>query len=393
MNNDRILLSETLDRIDNAISDIRTIVNMDNASIEDVADAVEELAGTYKVASIEEMGQLEGCKEGDLCIVTNENYSYIPYSPNILTRKLIFPKSFTAELEEEFSDVNFAVYSNGSALTSGGHVVLTRGGSSSGSGSGSGGSGTLCLTFSLAFGSISPDSPCSPFAIEVIYDFDEEQNLWTCNTVHPVVMNGISFYEKDDSITIIFPIDCGFTREGGADLPSIISTCVKLYNHQTNATLLNMPTSLQKAYTYNGFFLPYEITLDSRPSEAAFWRNVDYNEQELATSWFQDIHGQDYLYLYNSAENNNLKINIEYKRVNNLHVKLYKVSVQDDRGYIYNYNDFDTTYPNRDLYLYLPYEYYLHTAPAGEWGKMFQQIISQKSQVYKYISGCWTKQN
>lgn len=391
MNNDRILLSETLDRIGNAVSDIRTVVNMNDASIEDVADAVEELAGTYKVASIEEMGQLEGCKEGDLCIVTNENYSYIPYSANVLTRELIFPKSFTAELEEEFSDVNFSIYSNGSALTAGGHVTLTRGGSS-GSGSGSGGSGIPNLSFSLIFNSSSPDRPCNPFDIFVAYDFDEEQNLWICTSFLPSTTEGINFYEKDNSITIIFPIDCGFTREGGTGLPSIISTCVKLYNHQTNATSLDLPTSLQKVYTYNGFFLPYEITLDSRPSEAVFWRNVDYNEQELATSWFQDTHGQQYLHLYNTGTNS-LKVSIKYKRVSDLYVKLYQASVQDDRGYIYNYNDFDTTYPNRDLYLYLPYEYYLDTTSAKEWGKMFQQIIPQKSQVYKYISDCWIRQN
>ena len=182
MNDDRILLSETIERIGDAVDDIRTAVDMQSTgTIEDVADAVEALAdndyNAYKVDTLTEMGAISTSKlkEGDICTVMDEDYTYIPYRANVLTRVLTFPKTFIASEEpEEFSDVNFSVYSNGTVYTAGGNVSLTKGGGC-GCGSGSGGS-VLHLGFDLVFNSQDQSSPCEPFSMYLGYDFDEDNN-------------------------------------------------------------------------------------------------------------------------------------------------------------------------------------------------------------------------
>jgi hypothetical protein len=178
---EEITLSSSLERIKDAVDDIRTAVDMEDDAIEEVADAVEALANNeynaYKVGTLTEMGAISTSKlkAGDICTVMDNDYSYIPYRANVLTRVLTFPKTFTTSVEsEEFSDVNFSLYSNGNVFTAGGNVSLTKGGGC-GCGSGSGGS-PLCLGFDLVFNSTDPSRPCEPFSMYIGYEFDEDNN-------------------------------------------------------------------------------------------------------------------------------------------------------------------------------------------------------------------------
>lgn len=173
MDNDRILLSETIERIGDAVDDIRTAVDMADNPIEEVASAVEVLAGneynSYKVDTVLDMGRINPSKlnDGDMCTVMGNSHSYLPYRADAFTRALIFPKSFTTTTAyEEFSDVNFGVFSEGNLVIAGGNVSLTNGGGSSGSdsgSSGSGGSGGPTLSFDLKFYSNITPAPCHVF--------------------------------------------------------------------------------------------------------------------------------------------------------------------------------------------------------------------------------------
>lgn len=107
MNNDRILLSETLDRIADAVDDIRETVNSIDTPIEDVATAVQELGSLKKVSSVEDLEALEA-KEGDFCIVSNGNEDIVDWDEDTLSNVLIFPK--VVDLEEPLS--NEGDYSN-----------------------------------------------------------------------------------------------------------------------------------------------------------------------------------------------------------------------------------------------------------------------------------------
>lgn len=68
MDNDRILLSETIERIGTAVDDIREAVGSVGTTIEEVAEEVKAKVGSYYVVDSElDMYELENVKEGAVC--------------------------------------------------------------------------------------------------------------------------------------------------------------------------------------------------------------------------------------------------------------------------------------------------------------------------------------
>ena len=93
MEDERILLSETLDRIGDAVNDIRQTVGSINTPIEDVAAAVANLGSLHRCETIEQMEQLSA-NEGDLCLLCDGDLGQdiIPWDDvNINSNIMIFP--------------------------------------------------------------------------------------------------------------------------------------------------------------------------------------------------------------------------------------------------------------------------------------------------------------
>lgn len=94
MNDERILLSETLDRIGDAVNDIRQTVGSIDTPIEDVAAAVANLGSLHRCETKEQMRQLSA-NEGDLCLICDDNLGQdiIPWDDvNINSNIMIFPE-------------------------------------------------------------------------------------------------------------------------------------------------------------------------------------------------------------------------------------------------------------------------------------------------------------
>lgn len=398
MNDDRILLSETIERIGDAVSDIRTVVDMQSTgTIEDVADAVEALAdndyNAYKVDTLTEMGAISTSKlkEGDICTVMDEDYTYIPYRANVLTRVLTFPKTFTTSEEpEEFSDVNFSVYSNGTVYTAGGNVSLTKGGGC-GCGSGSGGS-VLHLGFDLVFNSQDQSRPCEPFSMYLGYDFDEDNNQWVRTTeLESHRSDTLKLIGQD---TLVFPVECGFNRTGGGSLPSIILDCVQLHKpNLTNPRQTGISSTLARSFMCDGVFLPFEITTTGADTGTNYaFRPAEGGEGTyLGTLYAAHNITRDTRDL-GDANHYNLDVDIRYvpDSSNSNHYTLNQIVIQDKNtgNYIYNYTNYNTLYPNYDFYIYFfdEPEFYISTTSGTTtlYQELFQPIALQKPRTYEY---------
>ena len=402
MNDDRILLSETIERIGDAVDDIRTAVDMQSTgTIEDVADAVETLASNeynaYKVGTVLDMGRFNASKlnDGDICTVMDTNHSYLPYRANVLTRALTFPKSFVASETEpgEFSDVNFSVYSGGSAFTAGGSVSLTAGGS----GCSGGGTTSPSLQFSLVFNSTASTPPCYNFACYVTYDYDETSGEWVRVNFsgEDGVQEGVYVFGD----TVIFPIECGFNKTGGGTLPVIIADCVKLHDYVVDPVSAGASatgsTTILKSHVYDGFFLPYTV-VDAGGGPGGYLKNINPPLDGINFSIFHRDNN-DYIQACTSAGSSIMKIQILYKKVstNPTTYHLSEITVKNGytNKYLYEYTNYDTTYANYDFYLYLPYEYYA-TASLQHYAQFFNQIAIEKPRTYQYDSGngVWMRQ-
>lgn len=68
--------------------------------------------------------------------------------------------------------------------------------------------------------------------------------------------------------TAIFPLECGFNKTGGGDLPNIIFDCLKLPNYVADPVeeglIATGSTTIAKSHVYDGFYLPYEVIYDER---------------------------------------------------------------------------------------------------------------------------------
>lgn len=93
MNNDRILLSETLDRIGDAVNDIRETVGSINTPIEDVADAVAEQAGNYIVYNNEEAMLGSTPKNNAVGYCDPANLQWKSWDINTVSNILVFPNT------------------------------------------------------------------------------------------------------------------------------------------------------------------------------------------------------------------------------------------------------------------------------------------------------------
>ena len=103
-------LSSNLTRIKDAVDDIRTATNLTSSdSIEDVADAVEALAGgssgVYKVSSVAEMNEIQNPSSGDLCVVYNQQNPSLR-DRNDFSSVWVFPDTVTFDesIESQFED-------------------------------------------------------------------------------------------------------------------------------------------------------------------------------------------------------------------------------------------------------------------------------------------------
>lgn len=223
--NEEITLSSSLERIKDAIDEIRESTNTTGQVIENVAQVVQNMSernGLYTASSIDDMFAIENPSEGDICIINN--YQFTRYDPNIRTRMFYFPDSFTYDGEiEEFTDVKFCAYKpDGSIVDFGGTIYLTNGGGSSSSGSDSG-SGSGSNNKSLYFYLTCTGTDDIPrFDYQIIYTYDEESNIWY--KIKPSTFKGVNFVNG----FVLFPIDCIITRDNNQSLPSIIYEAIKL---------------------------------------------------------------------------------------------------------------------------------------------------------------------
>lgn len=389
-------LSANLERIKDAVDDIRTAVDMEDNPIEEVADAVEVLAdneyNAYKVGTLTEMGAISTSKlkTGDICTVMDNDYSYIPYRANVLTRVLTFPKTFTTSEEpEEFSDVNFSLYSNGNVFTAGGNVSLTKGGGC-GCGSGSGGS-SLCLGFDLIFNSTDPSRPCESFIMYIGYEFDEDNDQWVrTSDLENNRPETLGLIGED---TLVFPVECGFNRTGGGSLPSIILDCVQLHRpNLTNPKQTGISSTLARSFMCDGIFLPFEITTTGNANKGFHFKTA-MNGEGVYSGALSGTRNTTYNYRALIDGNRyNLKVDIRYvpDSSSSNHYTLNQIVIQDKNtgNYIYNYTNYNTLYPNYDFYIYFlgEPEFFIDTqdGTATLFQELFQPVALQKPRTYEY---------
>lgn len=414
-------IAENITRIQQAKAAIKTAIEekgivVGDGTIDTYAAKIEEIPSdsghnAYKVGTVLDMGRIDASKlnDGDMCVVMDNNHSYLPYRTNVLTRILIFPESFTATTTpEEFSDVNFGVFSNGNLVVAGGSVSLTNSGGgctsgsgSGGSGSGSGGSGsgstTPTLFFDLVFSSSATPKPCRNFSCEVRYSYDEDTDIWTRAEIvstEPVVGN-----------TVILPLECGFNKTGGGNLPDIIFDCIKLPNHVADPVAAGKSATgsntIDNSHMYDGLYLPYEVIYDGSASSYTVLKNINpqYGVISFIKSWNSSGALRYQMLLPTSLFGWTGSVYYLQDTENPTHFYLNSITIQNNNTNedVYMYSNYNSTYPNYDIYLCLPEEYYAITnwsGSVGFIGTFFNQISVEKPRMYRYdaTEGLWMAQ-
>lgn len=93
MNDDRILLSETIERIGDAVDDIRQAVNSTDTTIEEVAAAVGNQVGKYYVVNNKyALRSLTNVKEGAVCYCTPADLQWRSWTMDTQSNILAFPE-------------------------------------------------------------------------------------------------------------------------------------------------------------------------------------------------------------------------------------------------------------------------------------------------------------
>lgn len=380
--NEEITLSSNLERIKDAMNDIRESTNTTGQVIENVVQAVQNISeknGLYTVSSIENMFAIQNPSEGDICIINN--YQFTRYDPNIRTRMFYFPKSFTYNGEiEEFTDVRFDIFKpNGEIVNGGGTISLTRSGSSSSSGSDSSGSGSGSSTTMLAFHMCYQTDEDNPkFFYEVTYSLDENENIWNCNK-YINNSSGVKFIDD----FVLFPVDCIITRENNQTLPSIIYEAIKLNKQEDFLT--NNNNNIIRCDSTNSLFLKKNILLKNRPSGSEhcdFMAIMHDSFDVLGYSIYVNGDGTFSDVCYFRNVDNKRALNLIYTKVNDLNYQLNSVSirpVESNEEIIYNNIQ-------NDLYIHLPFAnfkiYKINSTPF--FSTFFKNADTKLYHVYKY---------
>lgn len=200
--------------------------------------------------------------------------------------------------------------------------------------------------------------------------------------------------------TAIFPLECGFNKTGGGDLPNIIFDCIKLPNYVADPVeeglIATGSTTITESHVYDGFYLPYEVIYDEQGG--VFKRLNCVNPTDGTSITFSMVvTTATGAISYKASCLGNLTGDIYYTQdvQNPTHYYLNKILITDrfTNENVYNYENYNLTYPNRDFYVYFAKEYYADTE-LDFIGSFFNQITVEKPRMYRYnaTEGLWKAQ-
>lgn len=379
--NEEITLSSSLERIKDAMNDIRESTNTTGQVIENVAQAVQNISeknGLYTVSSINDMVNLTNLSNGDICVVNN--YQFTRYDPNIRTRMFYFPESFTYDGEiEEFTDVKFCAYKpDGSIVDVGGTIYLTNGGGSSSSGSGSE-SNVKVLYFDLV---CDGSNDIKPFTYQVAYTYYEENNnVWYRSDSH--ICQNVNFVNG----FVLFPIDCIIIRDNNQSLPSIIYEAIKL-NKLEDFNTGNINGFLKRNLeSFDTLYLKKDMIFAGPPiGDSTLYLGIKiFNGISIPHIYSITFHADskivnDYCRITNS--NYNPCIVINYIRVTDTHYKLNSIVITNpENTEIFNYNTI-----TNDMIIHLPFKFKFYSEDNSYFDRAIKNADTKQYHIYKYIS-------
>lgn len=385
--NEEITLSSSLERIKDAIDEIRESTNTTGQVIENVAQVVQNMSernGLYTASSIDDMFAIQNPSEGDICIINN--YQFTRYDPNIRTRMFYFPDSFTYDGEiEEFTDVKFCAYNpDGSIVDFGGTIYLTNGGGSSSSGSDSG-SGSGSNNKSLCFYLVCNGTNNIPsFECQIFYTYDEESNIWY--KIIPSMFKGVNFVNG----FVLFPIDCIITRDNNQSLPSIIYEAIKLNKLEDFNNGNTYGIKKRNLESFDTLYLKKDMNFDTVPiSNSTFSLNIIFNKERSIYDAFRMLFNANSKSVSNDSRiinaNNGSCINIYYIRVTDTYYKLNRVFISNpERTEIFDYNTI-----TNDMIIYLPFKFRFNTGSNSQFDRVIKNADTKQYHIYKCIGNNW----